>query len=105
MSDTECDPDYDKDYHRMETLEQQLTVMTEQYITERTANAKAHQEIARLRSMEAETWAKAAELVEWQANGIWFDHVREAYQRAAKLLRQQARGTKEGAGAVPPPVS
>jgi len=97
MSDPECDPDYDKDYHRMETLEQQLTVMTEQYITERTANAKAHQEIARLRSMEAETWAKAAELVEWQANGIWFDHVREAYQRAAKLLRQQARGTKEGA--------
>ena len=27
MSDPECDPDYDKDYHRMETLEQQLTAM------------------------------------------------------------------------------
>ena len=59
---------------------------------------EAQQETARLRKMEAETWAKAAELVEWQANGIWFDHVREAYERAAKILRQQAlAGTKEGA--------
>ena len=58
---------------------------------------EAQQEITRLRKMEAETWAKAAELVEWQANGIWFDHVREAYERAAKILRQQALvGTKEG---------
>ena len=65
----------------------------------------AQQEIARLKKMEHETWEKAATLVEWQAHGIWFDHVREAYARAATLLRERSTaGTTEGAGSVPPPI-
>ena len=52
---------------------------------------------AALAQVEAETWERAAVIVEEQAHSVWFDHVRAAYEEAARLLRQQAQRAKEGA--------
>ena len=72
----------------------QLTAMTEQYITERTANAKAHQEIARLRDV-----CDAAKQVDatWSADEPYPPYMDCVDTDALVGLRTALAGTKEGA--------
>ena len=78
----------------LQILRAELTAMTEQYITERTANAKAHQEIARLRDV-----CDAAKQVDatWSADEPYPPYMDCVDTDALVGLRTALAGTKEGA--------